>query len=403
MPNNQKGALTFVFITLLIDFIGFGIVIPVVPKLIEELIHGNISDASLYGSLLTFSYAVMQFIFAPILGGLSDRFGRRPVLLASLFGMGIDYILVALAPSIFWLFIARMISGVTGASMTAATAYIADVSPAEKRAQNFGLVGIAFGVGFIVGPLLSALVSPLGVRMPFFVAAALSLMNWIYGYFILPESLAKENRRPFSWRRANPVGSLRHISNYKQLYSLMGAFVLLFIAGHSLQSTWTYYTMFRFNWTESQVGYSLAFVGVLIAIVQGGLIRVVLPKFGMQKSMYIGLSLYFIGFLLFGLAPTGWMLILVLIPYCLGGITGPSLQGIMSNSVPANEQGELQGALTSIMSLTGIVGPLIMNNLFYLFTNDKRPFLFPGAPFYLSALLTLGCLLLVIRSFKKHA
>lgn len=403
MGDKHKGALTFIFITLLIDFTGIGIIIPIIPGLIEELIHGNISDASKYGGWLTFAYAFMQFICAPVLGGLSDKYGRRPVLLASLFGMGVDYIFLAFAPTIFWLFIGRILSGVTGASMTAAMAYIADVSPAEKRAQNFGLLGMAFGIGFIAGPAIAAVASKFGIRAPFYIAAALSLLNCIYGYFVLPESLSKEHRRPFTWARANPLGSLRHISRYGNIYSLMGACVLVSIAGHAMQSTWTYFTMLKFEWTEEQVGYSLSFVGLLLAIVQGGLIRIVLPKIGQQRAIYIGFVLYIIGFVLFGLASTGWMMYAILVPYCLGGISGPSLQGIMSNNVPPTEQGELQGALASMISITNIIGPLLMTGLFYFFTNEHRPFLFPGAPFFLGALLMTASLFLVIRSFRKNA
>lgn len=403
MGDKHKGALTFVFITLLIDFTGIGIIIPIIPRLIEELIHGNISDASQYGGWLTFAYAFMQFIFAPVLGGLSDKYGRRPVLLASLFGMGVDYLFLAFAPTIFWLFIGRILSGITGASMTAAMAYIADVSPPDKRAQNFGLLGMAFGIGFIAGPAIAAVSSSLGTRAPFYIAAGLSLINWLYGYFVLPESLAKENRRAFSWSRANPVGSLRHLSRYSKIYSLLGAYVLVYIAAHAMQSTWTYFTMFRFSWTEAQVGYSLSFVGLLLAIVQGGLIRIILPKTGQQRAIYIGFSLYIIGFVLFGFATAGWMMFAILVPYCLGGIAGPSLQGIMSNNVPATEQGELQGALTSLISITNIIGPLLMTGLFYYFTNEHRPFLFPGAPFFMGAVLMTGSLVLVYRSFRKPA
>ena len=283
MSDRKSGALTFIFITLLIDFIGFGIIIPVIPKLIEELIGGNISDASIYGGWLTFAYAIVQFVCAPVLGGLSDKYGRRPVLLISMFGMGVDYLFLAFAPSIFWLFVGRIIIGITGASMTAASAYIADISTPEKRAQNFGLLGMAFGIGFVLGPVIGGWVGHWGgIRAPFILTACMSLLNWLYGFFILPESLAKENRRPFSWQRANPVGALKQIKKYPQVYSLMGSIALIYIAGHAIMSTWTYYTMFKFDWGMDVVGYSLSLSGVMAAVVQGGLIRLVLPKLGYQ-------------------------------------------------------------------------------------------------------------------------
>ncbi|WP_343703126.1 TCR/Tet family MFS transporter [Chitinophaga sp.] len=402
MSGRKNGALTFIFITLLIDFIGFGIIIPVIPKLIEELIGGNISDASIYGGWLTFAYAVVQFVCAPVLGGLSDRYGRRPVLLISMFGMGVDYLFLAFAPTIVWLFVGRIIIGITGASMTAASAYIADVSTPEKRAQNFGLLGMAFGIGFVLGPVIGGWVGHWGgIRAPFLLTAGMSLLNWLYGYFILPESLARENRRPFSWKRANPVGALKQIKKYPQVYSLMGAIALIYTAVHAIMSTWTYYTMFKFDWSMDIVGYSLSLSGVMTAIVQGGLIRIVLPKLGYHRAVYVGLIIYMVSFLLFGLANAGWMMFAILVLYGLGGIFGPSLQGVMSNQVPPTEQGELQGTMTSLISLTNIVGPLIMTGLFHYFTKEDRPFLFPGAPFYMSALLTAGAAVLAIRSFRK--
>ncbi|RPE08258.1 MFS transporter [Chitinophaga lutea] len=402
MAGRKSGPLTFIFITLLIDFIGFGIIIPVVPKLIEELIGGNISDASIYGGWLTFAYAIVQFVCAPILGGLSDKYGRRPVLLISMFGMGVDYLFLAFAPSIVWLFVGRIIIGITGASMTAASAYIADISTPEKRAQNFGLLGMAFGIGFVLGPVIGGWVGHWGgIRAPFLLTAGMSLLNWLYGYFILPESLSKENRRPFSWKRANPVGALKQIKKYPQVYSLMGAIALIYTAAHAIMSTWTYYTMFKFDWSMDVVGYSLSLSGIMTAIVQGGLIRVILPKLGYHRAVYVGLIIYMVSFLLFGLATAGWMMFAILILYGLGGIFGPSLQGVMSNQVPPTEQGELQGTMTSLISLTNIVGPLIMTGLFHLFTKEQRPFLFPGAPFYMSALLTAGAAVLAIRSFRK--
>lgn len=403
MGNSRPAALGFIFITLLIDVTGFGIIIPVVPDLITELIHGDLSLASTYGGWLMGAYAVMQFLFAPVLGNLSDRYGRRPVLLFSLFGFGVDYVFTAFAPGIAWLFVGRIVAGITGASMTTAMAYIADVSPPEKRAQNFGLVGAAFGVGFIIGPVIGGLLGTFGTRMPFFVAAGLSFLNWMYGYFILPESLSKENRRPFEWKRANPVGSLMQIKKYPALIGLIGSFVLIYLAAHAVQSTWTYYNMEKFGWHKKEVGISLGIVGAMVALVQGVLIKKTIPILGQAKSVYTGLVLYSIGMLLFGLATQGWMMYAFTVVYCLGGIAGPALQGIMSGQVPPTEQGELQGTLNSFISLTTIVGPLMMTNLFAYFTNKYSPIRFPGAPFIAGAILTLLSAWLAYRYLhRKH-
>jgi len=401
MADKKNNALLFIFITLLIDVIGIGIIIPVVPALIEKLTGEGISVAATYGGWLTFAYAVFQFLFAPILGALSDRFGRRPVLLFSLLGLGMDYIFQAFAPTIFWLFIGRIIAGITGASFTTATAYIADISTPEKRAQNFGMVGAAFGLGFIIGPLIGGFASAGGTHVPFLVAAGLSLINFVYGYFALPESLPMKTRRRFDWKRANPIGSLKQLKKYPLVMGLVGSFVLLFIASHAVQSNWVYYTVYRFQWTEKEVGLSLAFVGVVIAIVQGGLIRFILPKLGQHRSIYVGLLLNMISLILFGFAYQGWMMYIVLLPYALAGIAGPAMQGLMSSEVPANEQGELQGGLTSVMSLTSVVGPLIMNNLFAYFTLASAPIVFPGAPFMAGAIMVLVAVFLAYNTLSK--
>ncbi len=390
MSGKKQAALGFIFVTLLIDVTGFGLVIPVMPQLIEELIHGNVSDASRYGGWLGFAYAIMQFIFAPVIGNLSDKYGRRSVLLFSLFGFGIDYILLSFAPNITWLFIGRMIAGITGASFTTATAYIADISSPEDRAKNFGMVGAAFGVGFIIGPVMGGFLGQIGTRVPFYVSAALCLLNWLYGFFILPESLPKDKRRPFSWKRANPLGSLLLLRRYSGVSALVGSLVLIYIAAHAVQSTWSFFTIEKFHWSEKLIGLSLGLVGVLVGAVQGGLIRYVNPKLGNERSVYIGLLLYAFGMLLFGLASASWMLFVFLVPYCLGGIAGPALQAIITGHVPQNEQGELQGALTSLMSATSIIGPPLMTNLFAFFTAKSAPVYFPGAPFILGAVLMLA-------------
>ena len=399
--STSSKALAFIFITLLIDVIGLGIILPVLPNLIQEIHGGSISDASRYGGLLTFAYAIMQFLFSPIIGALSDRYGRRPVLLASLLGFGLDYLLMGFAPTIGWLLVGRLIAGLTGASFTTAGAYIADVSTPEKRAQNFGMLGAAFGLGFIIGPVIGGLLGQFGPRVPFFAAAALAIINAIYGFFILPESLNPENRRSFDWRRANPIGSLRQLGKYPVILQLVIAFVFIYIAGHANQSTWTFYTMEKFGWDEKWVGYSLGFVGLMIALVQGGLIRVINPRLGNKRSVYVGLTFYAIGFVLFAFASQGWMMFVFMIPSAFGGLAGPALQSIMSGQVPANEQGELQGALTSLISLTSIVGPLLMTNLFAFFSAPGGTIYFPGAPFLAAAVLSILSLLFAFRTLRK--
>jgi DHA1 family tetracycline resistance protein-like MFS transporter len=391
MPVNKKAAIGFIFVTLLIDVIGFGLIIPVVPQLIEELIGSkSTSLASEYGGWLTVAYALMQFVCAPILGNLSDKYGRRPVLLFSLFGFGIDYLLVSFAPSIAWLFVGRIVAGITGASFTTASAYIADISTDENRAQNFGMIGAAFGLGFIIGPLIGGLVGELGPRVPFIVAAILALTNWLYGYFILPESLDKEHRRPFEWKRANPLGSLLHLRKYPALAGLIMSLVLVYLAAHAVQSNWSFFNIEKFSWTPKMIGISLGLVGLLVGLVQGLLVRVVNPKLGNEKSVYIGLGLYALGLLLFAFASQSWMMFVFLVPYCLGGIAGPALQAIISSHVPRTEQGELQGALTSLMSATSILGPWMMTHIFAYFTSKKAPFYFPGSAFFLGFLFMLA-------------
>lgn len=398
MANNRKAALGFIFVTLLIDVTGLGIIIPVIPKLIEGLIHGNVSDASRYGGWLSFAYAIMQFIFAPVIGNLSDQYGRRPVLLLSLLGFGLDYLFQAFAPTIGWLFVGRIIAGIFGASFTTASAYIADISTPENRAQNFGMIGAAFGLGFIIGPVVGGLLGHYGPRVPFIAAAILSLVNAIYGFLVLPESLPKENRRKFDWKRANPMGSLLQLNKYPAVSGLIFSVVLVYIAAHAVQSTWTFYNIEKFQWSERMIGYSLGFVGLMVAIVQGGLIRAIIPRLGNERSVYIGLLLYGAGYLLYGFATASWMMFAFTVVYSLGGIAGPALQGIISSAVPANEQGELQGALTSLMSATSIIGPPLMTNLFSYFTSPKAPVHFSGAPFLMGAVLVLLSSFLAYRS-----
>jgi len=405
MAQPRKAAINFIFITLLIDVMGWGLIIPVMPDLISQLKNIPVNEASPYGAWLLSAYAVTQFLFAPVIGNLSDKYGRRPVLLCSLIGFGIDYLFLALAPSYGWLFIGRIIAGITGASFTTASAYIADVSTAETRAKNFGMIGAAFGLGFIIGPALGGLLAGWGIRAPFYAAAVLCLLNTLYGYFVLPESLSEEHRREFHWKRASPFGSLLLFKRYPVIGRLAISFFLIYMAAQSVQANWNFFTIYRFHWSEKMVGISLAVVGLLVGSVQAGLTRVINPRLGNERSIYLGLLLYSLGLVMFAFATEGWMMFAFLIPYCLGGIAGPSLQSVLAGHVPPNEQGELQGALTSLMSLTTILGPLLMNNLFKFFTTGKDHIHFPGAPFLLGAMFMVGSIIvawMTLRS-EKHA
>ena len=393
MTTPKKSAITFIFITLLIDVMGWGLIIPVMADLIAQLKGIPVNEASTYGAFLLSVFAITQFLFSPVMGNLSDKYGRRPVLLLSLLGFGMDYIILAVAPDYSWLFVGRVIAGITGASFTTATAYIADVSTdATNRAKNFGLIGAAFGLGFVLGPALGALLATWGIRAPFYAAAILCLLNCLYGYFFLPESLSKESRRPFEWKRANPFGSLKFLKSHPEIGGLAMGFFLIYLGAQAVQGNWNFFTIYRFNWSEKMVGISLAVVGVLVGAVQAGLTRVINPRLGNERSIYLGLSLYTLGLVLFAFATEGWMMFAFLVPYCLGGICGPSLQSVISGHVQASHQGELQGALTSLMSLTTIIGPLVMNSTFAYFTSNNAPVQFPGVHFLIGAV----CMLLSI-------
>ena len=390
----------FIFITVLIDTTGFGLIFPVLPELIQQLIHGDISVAATYGGWLAFAFAITQFLFAPLLGNISDRFGRRPVLLATLVAFGINYIFLAFSNTMLGLFVGRIISGITGASYTVAYAYVADISPPEKRSQNFGLIGAAFGAGFIIGPVLGGLLGHYGVKAPFFVAAALSLVNVLYGYFVLPESLSTDKRRAFEWKRANPFGSLKQLRRFPKIIGLMSALMLMYLAGHSMETVWSFYTMEKFHWDERMIGYSLGAFGLMAAVGQGGLIRVIVPWLGDKVATYVGLFLNSICFLLFALAPFGWMMFPIILMDSVSGVGGAALLGILSNQVPEDEQGELQGTQTSLGALMTVISPPVMTGLFAVFANRQAPVYFPGAPFALASALTLIALGLAYYSLR---
>ena len=368
------------------------------PGLIKELANVSVSEAATIGGTLIAAFAATQFCFSPLVGNLSDRYGRRPVLLASLLGFAADYLFLAFAPSLGWLFVGRVLAGITGASFTTATAYIADISTAENRAKNFGMIGAAFGLGFIIGPAIGGLLGGLGLRVPFMVAAGLCFLNFLYGFFVLPESLPLENRRKFQWSRAIPGVSVYNLRKFPALTGLMFALFLVYIGSHAVQSNWSFYTIERFKWSETMIGISLAVVGVLVGAVQAGLTRVVNPKLGNEKSVYVGLALYALGMLLFAFASQSWMMFIFLVPYCLGGICNPALQAIMAGHVPANQQGELQGSLSGLMSLTTIFGPVVMASVFHRFTAKTAAVYFPGAPFLLGAVLMVASVFIAYKS-----
>jgi DHA1 family tetracycline resistance protein-like MFS transporter len=402
VPGRRTSVL-FVFVVVLIDVIGFGLIIPVVPRLVMDLTGEGLSRAAIYGGLLWFAYAITQFFCAPVLGNVSDRVGRRPVLLLSLGALGIDYLIMGFAPTIQWLFAGRIMAGIAGASFIPAYAYLADITPPEKRAQNFGIVGAAFGLGFIVGPALGGLLGTLGPRTPFFFAAALAFANVTWGFFILPESLPRESRRDFDIRRANPLGALMHIRKYPLVPTVAASIFFWQLAQQAFPSTWSYYTMFRFRWNEAAVGASLAFVGFIMAISQGFLSRVLIPRFRERRCAAAGMMLAAIAYAGFAFATRGWMMYAWMVAWLLAGLVYPSLNAIMSQQVPANAQGELQGAVASLYSLASVIGPPMMTHLFGHFSSADAHPRFPGASFLTAALLVVVCGTLFVTAVRRAA
>lgn len=405
----RKAAMIFIFVALLIDILGIGMVIPVLPELIKELVGGKLVDpaaiasrASLWGGIIGASYALTQFFFAPIIGALSDRFGRRPILLLSMFGLGIDYVVQYNAPSLAWLFFGRVFAGIMGASFTTANAYIADISTDETRARNFGLVGVAFGVGFALGPAFGGLLGATSLRLPFLVAAGLSLLNWVYGFFLLPESLAPENRSEFTAAKMNPFATLLRMRNYPVVAGLAVAIFFVSLAQRGLENVWVYFTSFRYGWDQLTNGLALGLVGIMAIVVQGGMVRPVIRRIGERKAVLYGISIAVVTFMGYAFATEGWMVYCVIIFGAIGGVAGPAIQSLVAKSVGASEQGQMQGAITSLRSVTSIFAPLIFTSgLFSYFTSDKAPMILPGIPFFVGSLLNLIALVVIYRLFRR--
>jgi MFS transporter, DHA1 family, tetracycline resistance protein len=391
-PRHGKQAIVFIAITLLLDTIGFGLINPVMPKLLVQLTGQDVSHAAMQGGFLSFLYAAMQFFWAPVLGGLSDRFGRRPVLLFSIGSLGVDYLIMGSAPTLSWLFVGRAISGVAGASFTPAYAYVADISPPDRRAQNFGVISAMFGLGFIIGPALGGLLGHFSPRAPFFAAATLSLLNFCYGSFVLPESLPPERRRPFDWKRANPFGTFRQMQKHPVVLGLLGALFLWMVANQVFPSTWSYYTKYRFGWSEAMIGASMALVGAVMVTSQMTLLRFMVPKLGERKVALLGITVAAIGYAGFASATAGWMMFAWLTTWFFGAIVFPVTNAVMSHRIAPEAQGELQGAVAGLASLAAIVGPVLMTQLFGRFTAPNAPAQVPGAAFLAASLLTLVCL-----------
>ena len=393
--KQRQPAVRFIFVTLVLLMVGVGIVIPILPGLTTQFNGGNdAAGSSSYGWLVGV-FSAMQFLASPILGSLSDRFGRRKVILISLAGSAIDYVVMGFAPTLAWLFVARMISGVTAGSLAACNAYIADVTPPEKRAQAYGLVGAAFGLGFIIGPAIGGLLGEVNLKLPFFVAAGCVGANWLYGYFVLPESLTEANRRPFSWSRANPVGSLLALRKFRGVMDLAWMYFAINFSDTMLRSVWAIYMKHRFHWDPLQVGLSLTFIGVTIAIVQGGLVKRIIAMTGERKGLVMGLAISAVIMVGYGTATRGWMIYALVAVGSLGGISGPTAQSLITRHVPANEQGALQGSLSSLSSLTYIFGPVIA-----AWSYGKLIDSIQGIAFYEASACLLIALALAFRSFR---
>ncbi len=402
--SRHKAALAFIFVTVALDMLAFGIIIPVMPQLVVELTGGSLAQGAVWVGIISTLFMAMQFVFSPVQGALSDRYGRRAVILISSLGLGVDFIAMALAPALWLLLVGRAVSGICAASFSTANAYIADVVPKEKRAAAFGVLGAAFSVGFVLGPALGGVLGHWHLRLPFWVAAGLALLNFGYGWFVLPESLPPERRAPrFDWRHANPFGAVLLLRRYPQVLGLAVVFFLINLAQFSLNSTYVLYTDFRFGWGPQAVGYTLALVGLCSGIVQGGLVRRLMPKLGERWMILAGLALCVAGYLLFGLAPSVGLFLLAIPVFCLGGLAGPPAQSMMTHLVDPHEQGRLQGALSSLRGLAGIFGPAMFANLFALFISQHAPVPhLPGAAFVLAALLLAVAALVAMRA-TRHA
>ncbi|TWU46201.1 Tetracycline resistance protein, class C [Rubripirellula tenax] len=431
----RQAAMAFILLTLFIDILGIGIVIPVLPELVRELVGEDpvsatmivdaasidvssidvavtdavaasetksFSRAGRYVGVIGATYALMQFLFAPIIGALSDRFGRRPVLLCSMFGLGIDFLIQGFATNIAWLFAGRVLAGIMGASLTTGNAYIADVSTDDNRARNFGLVGVMFGLGFTIGPALGGLLGGISLRLPFFVAAGLALVNWLYGYFVVPESLGVDKRTAFTLRGANPLDSLRRLADYPLVAALAAVFVCKSLAQRGLENVWVLYTGFKFDWDAGVNGLALGLVGVMAIIVQGGMVRPTIKRFGERGAVVGGTIISAIAFAGYGLASEGWMIPMIIVFGAFGGVAGPAIQSLVTGSVSETEQGRIQGALTSLTSLTNIIAPLFFNTLlFSYFISDQAPFVLPGAPLLVGSALLTASIFIAINVFRR--
>jgi MFS transporter, DHA1 family, tetracycline resistance protein len=401
MPSS-RAALTFVLLSVFIDSLGFGIIIPSLPGVIMGLTGEPVSTAADWSGYLMAVYALLQFFMAPVVGNLSDRYGRRPILLASLFAFGVDFLLTGLATSMVWLFLGRAFAGVFGASFATAGAYIGDISDDSNRAKNFGLIGAAWGSGFTLGPVIGGFVAEhLDIRAPFFVAAALALANVAFGFFVLPESLPPERRRKFEWARANPFGALKNLTHLPMVAGLLFAVFLYQVAHDSLPAVWMFYTQLKFGWGPAEMGWSLTFVGIMTVIVMGGLTGVLVPKLGERRAIVVGFLLMTVGFLGYALVPQGWMIYPAIVFGSLGGIANPAMQSVMSRQAGPSAQGELQGAVASIASVAAVISPIFMTQLFSHFSAPDAPMVLPGAPYLVSGLLVFFCVLISLRTVRR--
>src|SRR5215472_13675477 len=394
--GTSRATMVFIIVTVMLDFLAFGIIAPVLPNLIIRFEGGDIGRASEITGYFGFAWNFMQFLCLPVLGAWSDRFGRRPVILISCLGLGLDYIFMALAPSLRWLFVGRLISGITASNVSTAFAYITDVTPPEERAKKFGMLGAAFGLGFVIGPAVGGVLGHYSLRAPFWAAAGLSLANFMYGSFVLPESLPEDKRAKSAWHMANPLGSLTLLRSHRELAGLSIVVLLYYLAHQSLQNVWVLYTEYRYGWNTRSVGISLALVGVCAVIVSGGLVGPYVKRFGERFSLSSGLFYGFLGFAGFGLAWRGWAAIAAIPFIALWGVAGPAMQSLMSQRVDASSQGKLQGAINSLRALTGMAGPLLFTQVFSAAISPGAPVHLPGAPYFLAALLLLCALLVAV-------